>query len=509
MAGPNAFALPPPFATSPRPAGPDPFALAADLLDPPPPNPELVSPIAFAEKRSRGQWKRARHLELIEQACLDCVNNAGRLILAVSIRHGKTEFSRWFAAWYLGTHPDNRIILAGHEADFAARHGRAARDILSEYGPEVFGVHVSRRSEAANRWDLERPHTGGMLTVGVGGSPIGRGADLLIVDDPVKSYADAMSPLKRERLKEWWTGTMVSRIEPGGAVILIMARWHEDDLAGFLTRESDDEWTVLRLPAIAEADDPMGRKPGEALWPERYPLHELERRRREMSLTLGEVVWLAQAQQRPTAPEGGMFPERRWAFMPAHEVPDGLRWVRAWDLAATEDGGDYTVGCRMARLPDGRFVIDDVVRGQWDSRRVRTEIAAAANRDPLSTHVELPQDPGQAGKDQAQQLVAMLAGRSVTARIQSGSKEVRATGYSAQQQAGNVVLVEGDWNGAWVAEHRGFPRGAHDDQVDAAATAFNFLAGTPAEPAQGKSPAARTTRRGAALAQRTGGRIVA
>src|SRR5690606_29964516 len=124
-------------------------------------------------------------------------------------------------------------------------------------------------------------------------------------------------------------------------------------------------------------------------------------------------------------------------------------------------------------------------------------------------HVELPQDPGQAGKDQAQQLVAMLAGRSVTARIQSGSKEVRATGYSAQQQAGNVVLVEGDWNGAWVAEHRGFPRGAHDDQVDAAATAFNFLAGTAAEPAQAKSPAARTTRRGAARAQRTGGRIVA
>jgi predicted phage terminase large subunit-like protein len=441
------------------------------------PRPELASPAAFAEARSRGQWQRARHLELIQDACLDCIANAGRLILAVSIRHGKTEYARWLAAWYLGTHPDRRIILAGHEADFAARHGRAARDILTEYGPDVFGVSVSKRSVAANRWDLERPHTGGMLTVGVGGSPIGRGADLMIVDDPIKSYADAMSPLKRDRLKEWWTGTMVSRIEPAGAVILIMARWHEDDLAGYLLRESEEQWTELRLPAIAEDNDVMGRVPGEPLWPERYPLDELERRREEMSLAFGGVVWLAQAQQRPTNPDGGMFPESKWRFMPAHEVPEGLTWVRAWDLAASEGAGDWTVGCRMARLPDGRFVVTDVVRGQWEGHRVRKELVAAGGRDPRPTQIELPQDPGQAGKDQAQQLVSLLAGHDVAARVQTGSKEVRAIGYAAQQQVGNVVLVEGQWNGAWVAEHRAFPRGLHDDQVDAGAMAFNVLAG--------------------------------
>lgn len=428
--------------------------------------------------RSRGRFQDYRHVRVIERAILDTIAAGGRLVISVSVRHGKSETgSKWLPAWYLGTHPDHRVILAGHEADFAARWGRAARDILTEHGPADFGVKVSRRSEAANRWDLDG-RAGGMLTVGVGGSPIGRGADLCVIDDPLKSYEDAMSPLKRQRAKEWWAGTMASRVEPGGAVILIMARWHEDDLAGFLLREAPDQWRELRLPAICDdpEGDPMGRALGEPLWPERWPVEALEERHRDVSLSLGEAIWLAQYQQRPAPPGGGVFPEKRWAFIRADEVPDGLAWVRAWDLAATEDGGDWTVGARMAKLPDGRFVVDDVVRGRWDSFRVRAEIAGAARRDPSRCDIELPQDPGQAGKDQARQLVAMLAGRNVHARPVTGSKEVRATGYASQQQAGNVLLVEADWNGPWVAEHAGFPRGTHDDQVDAGSTAFNALA---------------------------------
>lgn len=462
---------------------------ASDMLDPRP-HPEVTSPVAFAEAFSRGQYRRYRHVEAIERALLDTIAAGGRLILSASVRHSKSQTaSLWLPAWYLGTHPDHRVILAGHEADFAARWGRGARDILTEHGHAFpTPVAVSRRSEAANRWDLDRPHVGGMLTVGVGGSPIGRGADLMIIDDPVKSYADAMSPLVRERVKEWWTGTMASRVEPGGAVILIMARWHEDDLAGFLLKEAPEQWRELRLPAICDdpAHDPLGRLAGEALWPERWPVEALEQRRREVSLTLGEVIWMAQYQQRPVPPGGGMFPEKAWQFMAPHEVPDhphsGLQWVRAWDLAATQDAGDWTVGARMARLPDGRFLIADVVRGQWDSLRVRAEISAAADRDPRRTAIELPQDPGQAGKDQAVQLVSLLAGHQVRTRPVTGSKEVRAVGYAAQQQAGNLVLVEAPWNGAWIAEHAAFPRGGHDDQVDTGATAFNALVGSPAAP---------------------------
>lgn len=446
------------------------------------PTGEHASPVTFAEARSRGQWRRAAHLELIEAAVLDTIRTGGRLIISVSVRHGKSELvSRWLPAWYLGTHPDNRVILAGHEADFASRHGRFARDVLTEHGPDVFGVEVSRDSTAAGRWDIARPNHGGMLTLGVGGSPIGRGADLLIVDDPIKNYADAMSPLVRQRIQEWWTGTMVSRIEPGGAAIVICARWHDDDLSGFLLRTDPDNWREIRLPAIADSpDDPLGRQPGEPLWPDRYPLTELERRRRETSLALGEQVWLAQYQQTPRRPEGGMFPADRWVIVDAAPFdPRDVRWVRGWDLAATEDGGDFTASVRMGVMPDGRVVIDDVTRAQWSADQVRRNLLDTARRDGHGCTIKLPQDPGQAGKDQAQQLVRLLTGWPAYAEPQSGSKEVRATGLSAQQRARNVVLVDGPWLGPFVAELEAFPRGTHDDQVDAAATAFNELAGPP------------------------------
>lgn len=456
----------------------DPWQVAADLLYPPDPTGELADPIEFAVRRSRGRYKRYRHVELINQAVQETIDTGGRLILSVSVRHSKSEtVSKWRTAHYLGTHPDNRVILAGHEADFAARWGRAARDILEEHGDEVFGIRVSKRSSASNRWDIEG-HEGGMLTVGVGGSPIGRGADLMVIDDPIKSYQEAMSPLVRERVKEWWTGTMASRVEPGGAVILIMSRWHQDDLAGFLLREDPESWRELRIPAICDDpdNDPLGRELGEPAWPERWPVEALEERRRDVTLSLGDVVWLAQYQQTPRKPEGGMFPEDRWGFINSIHIDwQPIEWVRSWDLAATEGAGDWTVGVLMGRLSDGRILIRDVRRGQWSADEVQFQIRRAAADDPIGTRVELPQDPGQAGKAQAQQLIRLVAGRDANAELQSGSKEVRATGLSAQQRARNVLLWEADWNGPFVAELAAFPQGTHDDQVDAAASGFNAL----------------------------------
>ena len=490
------------------------FAAAADILDPPPKPAWWDSPLAFGVATGRGRYQAARHLEVMERECLAAVDGAERLLLEISIRHGKTQFLERFMAWYLCRNPDKRIILGGHHADFAARRGRVVRDLVMEYGPTMFGVRVSRRSESASRWDIEG-HAGGMITVGAGGSPIGEGADLMAVDDPLKSYRAAMSPLVRNDVIEWIVGTMLSRLEPGAAVLMALARWHEDDPGGYLLRESPDEapWRSVRMPAICDDPeaDPLGRAEGEALWPDRYPLPELEKRRAEMSMKLGPVVWLAQAQQRPTTLDGGMFPEKKWKFISADDLArrsGGLRWVRSWDLAATEDGGDYTVGALMTRLPDGRTVVADVRRGRWSTYRVREEIMAAAEDDPDGTHIELPRDPAQAGKDQAQQHVAMLAGHSVDAKLQSGSKEVRAAGFSAQQQAENVLLVESvEWNGLYIIEHKGFPRGAHDDQVDASASGFNYLAGMPLGPTRGSSPARQPVASGAALARRTGPRV--
>jgi predicted phage terminase large subunit-like protein len=459
------------------------WLVAADELDPPAPEPYRMSPLAFAIRTGRGRYHWARHLELMETACLHALTTSGRLLLEVAIRHGKTKFLVALIAWYLCSNPDKRVIWGSHTADFARRRGREVRDLVNEYGPVLFdGVRVSRGSTAANEWNIEG-HAGGMLTVGAGGTPIGEGADVMVIDDPLKSFEAAMSPLQRGKINDWITGTMFGRLEPHGTVLMALARWHEDDPGGMLLRELPDEWRSLRLPGLCDTPntDPLGRAEGEALWPERMDEREHEVRRREMSVTLGEFIWLAQVQQLANPRGGDVFPEKSWGWLRSTEVPAETRWVRGWDLAATKDGGDWTVGVLVGRMPDGRFVVADVVRGQWTGHEWRTRMRAAAEHDPQGTEVRLPQDPGQAGKDQAQQLVSHLAGFNAVANPVTGSKEIRANSYAAQQQAGNVLLVEAPWNGVFVVEHTSFPRGVHDDQVDAAATGFNALAGGPGE----------------------------
>jgi predicted phage terminase large subunit-like protein len=461
------------------------LALAADILDPPPPEAYRISPLDFAVRTGRGRYTRARHLEVIERACLDTVEHAGSLLLEVAIRHGKSQFLVRFVAWWLLNNPDKRVIWGSHTANFASRRGREVRDLVSEWGPSLFdGLRVSRRSEAANEWNIEG-HAGGMITVGVGGTPIGEGADLMIIDDPLKSYMAAMSPVQRGAVNDWMTGTMFSRLEPGASVLMAMARWHHDDPGGLATRSPDLDFDSLRLPGLCDdpATDPLGRAKGEALWPQRYSVAAHDKTRARMSATLGEFIWLAQVQQLATPREGGLFPEAKWGFIARALVPVETRWVRGWDLAATEDGGDWTCGVRVGQMPDGRYVIADVIRGQWTGHQWRSLMRAAADTDPAGTRIQLPQDPGQSGKDQAQQLIKLLAGHNAGANPVSGSKETRANSYAAQVQAGNVVLVEDlRWNGRFVAEHTAFPRGTNDDQIDAASTAFNQLVGGPGTP---------------------------
>jgi len=154
-------------------------------------------------------------------------------------RHGKSQLvSRFFPAWYIGTHPHNRIILASYEADFAAGWGRKARDLLEEHGPSLFGLKVSPDSSAASRWDLFN-FDGGMNTAGVRGPITGKGGSVLIIDDPVKNDQEAMSPTYRESTWDWYRATFSTRVQNDGAIVLVMTRWHEDDLAGRLLKAQD------------------------------------------------------------------------------------------------------------------------------------------------------------------------------------------------------------------------------------------------------------------------------
>ena len=264
-----------------------------------------MEPAAFAEYESHGSWLRVTHLELLNRHLLDL--HAGmthRLLVSMPPRHGKSYLvSRVFPAWWLGTHPSDRIILCSYEAEFAASWGRQVRDLLDEHGQSLFGVSLKDDSQAAHRFDVAG-NRGGMITAGVGGAITGRGANLLIIDDPVKSAEDSQSEAMSKRLWDWYRSTARTRLEPRGAMVIVMTRWHEADLAGRLLADpGGEEWTVVNLPALAEDDDPLDRELGEALWPERFSKEDLEATKR----ALGSYLWSALYQGRPAPLDGDVF----------------------------------------------------------------------------------------------------------------------------------------------------------------------------------------------------------
>lgn len=295
----------------------------------------------------------------------------------------------------------------------------------------------------------------------------GRRADLLIIDDPVKNQREADSAAARDHVWDWFRSDLVPRLRPGGRMVLVMTRWHPDDLGGRLL-DSSDSWRVLRLPALAEADDPLGRAVGDALWPEWENSADLARK----AAVLGDRSFSALFQQSPQSPGGRSF---RVGMVTVMEEAVAGTSVRAWDLAATERGGDWTVGLRLCRSGDGVFQVTDVVRLQGGPAEVVQAIMATAAADGAQVMIGLPQDPGQAGRSQVAYLTSQLAGFRVASSTESGPKAARAMPVVSQANVGNLRLLRGKWNRVFLEELEDFPGGSKDDQVDALSRAFGML----------------------------------
>lgn len=301
------------------------------------------SPGAMAAILTDGREKQARHLDLIDQVFRDIARgHARKVLITMPPRHGKSRrAARWAPLWYLSRHPDHRVMIASYSADLADDHGRWIRDAIVSYGPQI-GLALHAGSKAANRFDLADPETGerlegGLVTAGVGGGLTGKGAHLAIVDDPIKDAADAESPTMRRRLWEWWTSVLNTRIEPGGSIIVIQTRWHEQDLAGkILQGEDAGDWTCIDLPAICDSDDdPLDRKVGQALWPLRYGRKALHKIRR----AVGERVWWSLFMQKPRPLEGGVW---KWPWITDNRItPMAFRGV---DLTRTVVSVDHAGG---------------------------------------------------------------------------------------------------------------------------------------------------------------------
>lgn len=414
------------------------------------------------------------HLLIIRELQRVADGLTDRLVIMLPPGSAKSTYgSMVFPPWLLSTATGIDIIGAAYNNEHAVFLSGRALAIAAEH-QDVLGYTLEKSS--ASYWTTS--NRGQYRAAGIGGGITGRRADVLIVDDPHKGREEAENPKERDKVWQWFRGDALPRLKPNGRIVVILTHWHDDDLAGRLIANQPGRWRVLKVPAIAEdLADPLGRQPGESIWPEYWPLDFLAQRETDV----GPREWAALYQQRPVPLTGAFFDTNMIGRAPA--IPANSILVRAWDLAASEatqgSDPDWTVGALLARTPEGRFIIGDIIRMRGNPHQVESLVRATAVRDTKRTVIALAQDPGQAGKAQVGYLTRKLAGWQVVSTPETGAKVTRATPFSAQVAAGNVDILDGTtWTVPLTDELALFPFGKHDDQVDALVRAFNTMTET-------------------------------
>jgi len=403
------------------------------------------------------------------------LSRPNKVLICMPPRHGKSMLcSLYFPLYWLGVFPDSKVLLASYEADYAASWGRKVRDAITEHGSKIWGdLSIAGTSKAASRWELNK-YGGGMFCAGARGPITGKGADLAIIDDPIKNDEEANSQTFRDKLWDWYLSTFATRLHKGGATVCIMTRWHEDDLVGRLLKaqnEGGDQWDVIRLPALAEKNEDYGdfkRKTGDPLCPDLIPKEMLESSRGRM----GEYWWATMYQQRPFPRGGGMF--RRDMVEIVDSIPPHLVQVRAWDLAASLKG-KRTAGILMAKDMDGVYYIINSITGKWLPGERDNIIRRTASRDGKHIAIRVEQEGGSGGVAQVHSLVRSLPGYSVEGVKVSGDKISRADPVASQVNVGNLKVLRGPWNSSLFDEMESFPKGTYSDQIDAMSLAFDYV----------------------------------
>jgi predicted phage terminase large subunit-like protein len=456
-----------------------------------------MSPARFAEvasKNTADPWKIQPHIELMNEIALKiAARKISRHMTMEPPQTGKSQFwTKWLITWLLGCFPDRRIILGCYNTEYAASWGEQVRDALEEFGEEFFGVKVRPDHRSKEDFALVG-HRGGLRTMGMDAGITGKAADHFFIDDFMKGD-EFNSPSARDKHWRVYNRCIETRIQPGGTVCITFTPWHEDDLAGRLLRAEFENWSVLRLPALAEepepedrrnarvgymrllgAPDPLGREPGKALWPARYDEKHYARVKRLEPSTFDSLF---QCCPRPL--EGGTFKRAWFDGKTVAQVPAGAtQWVRYWDKAASRGKGDYTVGVLMACVGDNVYVVDvrrdrkePADRDQWIRETAVADKAAYGHVVTWGEHA------GNDAKEAASAFIKNLVGFSAfTEGTGNRDKMTRAYPFASWCQSGRVFLVEAHWNESYIYELCAFTGNDRDrdDQVDASSGAFSKL----------------------------------
>lgn len=450
----------------------------------------------YLARRQAPVWWVRRHLkeldkatgELVPVACEgyadDDLYPLTHLVVNAPPRHGKSElFSRFGSTWYLGEYPSHRVMLASYAAKIAYGWSRRARDAMRSWGPTLWGLSLGGTA-AADNWEIAG-YDGGLYATGVRGAMTGRGANFLMIDDPVKDAQEAQSETLQESNWDWVRSVALTRLEVDEdglepAVLVTMARWNEKDVVGRLLEqdlESDDpedHYLVLHLPAIAEEQDAMGRDAGEALWPQKYPLSRLER----LKARIGSYFFSALYQGRPAPLGGGMFPRDKWQRY--RRMPVQARRGGIFIDTATDDKtvGDFfamatvrthELGFYWERVLNQRLNFNDQVQAVLDAREASKRNAQDAG---LPIYIEevawsLP----------LIRTLKKLVTRVIGVKPGGVSKIARAMAVTPYHESEACYLPEAaDWVADFVEQHAAFPSpGWHDDMVDTTSLALYVL----------------------------------
>ena len=448
--------------------------------------------------------RQTRALDLIDAALVDVAEGrCDRLIISMPPQEGKSSrVTTVGALWFLLRKRHWRIAIASYSEGLAVAFGRLIRNYIADHqgrdGTLDLGVRIAADNGAVTDWTLAG-NRGGIRSVGIGTGLTGRPVDCLIIDDPIKDREQADSETYRERAKNWWRTVGSTRLAPGAPVILILTRWHHDDLAGYLLGQPDkDRWRVINIPAQAEhrpdagESDILGREPGEymdsARIDERTGLARSSQQWEQTKIQVGPETWAALYQGSPTATTGNILPRDKWRqydtplwiedadgrrFIPGLQAEDA-EMIQSWDFTFKDTAAsDYVVGQVWLRRGIDAYLLDQV--------RARMDFTASCQA-MLTLSARWPQAIAKLVEDKANGPAILNALRSQVGGLipvePEGSKVARARAISPLQQAGNLWLPSpmlAPWVGDFIEEAAQFPHGKNDDQVDGASQAVHRL----------------------------------